>query len=73
MCVVHCHKQNSDVVCAAWLQAAPMACGPWLHQRLGRLCEAVADELAAFTTTSLQCFWAAPDAGPLVGPNSVRH
>ena len=73
MCVVHCHKQNSDVVCAAWLQAAPMACGPWLQLRLGRLCEAVADELAAFTTTSLQCFWAAPDAGPLVGPNSVRH
>ena len=37
---------------------------PGLRQRLACLCEAAADDLAAYTAAALQCFWAAPAAAP---------
>ncbi|KAK9827989.1 hypothetical protein WJX81_005702 [Elliptochloris bilobata] len=48
-------------------EAAESGCGWWLSRRLARLCEAVADDLAAYCAAALQCFWAPPDAAPALG------
>lgn len=44
-----------------------------MHQRLARLSEVAADDLASYTTSALQCFWAPAAAAPALGMAQVSH